>query len=116
MLVKVNARLVDPDGVGPLEGLTAELLDKDVLSTDSLATARVSADGRVEFLFDLDKANNLDSLGEIWPDLFVQVRDAAGAVVFRSQVMPNVRFLVPDRTTTAPRTTIDVDFPRAIDR
>lgn len=115
MLVKVNARLVDPAGVGTLEGLTAELFDQDVLSDDSLATARVSADGRVEFLFDLDKANNLDSLGEVWPDLFVKVRDAAGAVIFRSQVMSNVRFLVPDPTTAAIRTTIDLDFPRAVD-
>ncbi|MFM6174306.1 MAG: hypothetical protein ACKPB4_19640 [Sphaerospermopsis kisseleviana] len=110
MLVKVNARLVDPRGVEALEGLTAELFDKDVLSDDSLAKARVVADGRVEFLFDLDKANNLDSLGEVWPDLFVWVSDAAGAVIFRSEVVPNVRFLVPDRTT------IDLDFPCNLDR
>jgi len=64
MLVKVNARLTGQDSAISLEGLTAELFDKDPLTAALLARGRVSAQGTAEFVFDLNKANDLDSLGE----------------------------------------------------
>lgn len=62
MLVKVNATLEDSKVAVALEGLTAELLDKDPLSSDRLVKAIVAPKNRVEFVFDLTKANDLDSL------------------------------------------------------
>lgn len=113
MLVKVNATLVDSSSTESLQGLTAELLDKDPLSTDFLGKAIVGPQGRVEFVFDLTRANDLDSLGEVRPDLHVVVRDRAGAEAFRSHVIPNVAFLEVDPVTGARRTTVDLVFRRA---
>jgi len=92
--------------------ITAELFDKDPLTTALLAKGRVSSQGTVEFVFDLNKANDLDSLGETCPDLFVTVRDTNEMLLFQSGVIWNVPFLDPDPTTRTPRTTVDLDFQR----
>ncbi len=112
MLVKVNATLVDPNAVTSLEGLTAELFDKDPLSVNLLAKGTVAPPGRVEFVFDITKTSDLDSLGELYPDLFVTVRDTDGNLRFRSRTIPDVRFLDSDAATGTPLTTVDLDFQR----
>ena len=111
MLVKVNATLANPSAAS-CGGLTAELFDKDPLSATLLAKGKVTADGRVEFVFDVTKANDLDSPGEVHPDLFVTIRDANGTLLFRSRTIPNVRFLENDAVTGTARTTVDLAFER----
>ena len=66
----------------------------------------------VEFVFDITKTSDLDSPGELYPDLFVTVRDTDGNLRFRSRTIPDVRFLDSDAATGTPRTTIDLDFQR----
>lgn len=109
-LVKVDATLEDSGGVVGLEGLTAELFDKDPLSVDRLAKTIVGPKGRVEFIVDLTKANDLDSLGEGRPDLFVVVKDRALSEPFRDAVMSNVGFPNIDPVTGAKCTTVDAVF------
>ena len=112
MLVKVNATLVDSSAVASLEGLTAELSDKDLLSATFLAKGTVQADGRVDFMFDITKTSDLDSPGELYPDLFVTVRDKDGNLLFRSRMIPNVRFLDNDPVSGTARTTVELEFQR----
>ena len=112
MLVKVNATLVDLNAATSLEGLTAELFDKDPLSVNLLAKGMVTPHGRVEFVFDITKTSDLDSPGELYPDLFVTVRDTDGNLRFRSRTIPDVRFLDSDAVTGTARTTVDLDFQR----
>lgn len=112
MLVKVNATLVATDMKAAIEGRTAELFDKDPLSATVLAKATVRTGGLVEFTFDITKTSDIDSLGELHPDLFVTVRDTDGNVLFRSRTLPNVRFLNKDTVTGTACTTVDLKFPQ----
>jgi hypothetical protein len=112
MLVKVNATLVTQDVTASLVGRTAELFDKDPLSATLLAKAEVKAGGLVEFIFDITKASDLDSPGELHPDLFVIFRNTDGKVLFRSRMIPNVGFLASDAAAGTACTTVDLAFER----
>lgn len=110
MLVKVNATLITSAGMKPLEGRTAELFDKDPLSATVLAKGMVRPGGLVEFIFDVTKSSDVDSPGELHPDLFVTVRDADGSQLFQSRLIPNVRFLDNDAVTGSASTTVELVF------
>ena len=112
MLFKVNATLVDSNAAASLEGLTVEFFDKDLLSATLLAKGTVKADGLVDFMFDITKTSDLDSPGELYPDLFVTVRDKDGNLLFRSRMIPNVRFLDNDPVSGTARTTVELEFQR----
>lgn len=91
-MARVLVRVRDASGA-PLAGAAyrVRLYDQDALYDDFLAERRPDADGCVEFVFDLARAQSLDSPRETRPDLYVTVvRD--GDELARSRVERDVDF------------------------
>ena len=109
MIVKVNAE-IKTTPIRNFSGMKAELHDADPISDDHLATAVVSSDGKLEYLFDTEDAEGGDSPFEKRPDLYILIKNPDGDIIFRSLVLNNVDFDQRDPISGDRKSTLDLVF------
>lgn len=114
-LVKFIARLVHADTGQPLTdaGYSVRFFDHDLFKDDALGTSALSDKGVAEVICSTASWQTgvlgklFQRLKEQKPDVFLEVRDASGRVVYVSPIK-SVDPLAPDEVTGRVNTTIDL--------
>ena len=106
--IQILARFLGTHGVVPYERMRARLWDQDLVSNDLLGEAALDPMGCVAFQFDLKSISSIDSLGEVQPDLYIQIL-LDDVDVFRTAVKKDV-LLMADGSADPLRSTSALDL------
>jgi hypothetical protein len=106
--IQISARFLGTHGVVPYERMRARLWDQDLVSDDMLGEAALDPMGRVTFEFNSKSISSIDSLGEVQPDLYIQIL-LDGADVFRTAVKKDL-LLIADGSAEPLRSTNALDL------
>lgn len=115
-LIKFVARIIHEETNEPLDGtgLTARFYDRDLFKDDPLGHAAISSDGVTEILCSADQYQTgllgklFSRLKEKKPDIYIEVADGKGEVLYRSAVRWDVDPLKVDEVTGRVNPTIDL--------
>ena len=106
--IQILARFLGTHGVVPYERMRARLWDQDLVSNDLLGESALDPMGCVTFQFDLKSISSIDSLGEVQPDLYIQIL-LDGVDVFRTAVKKDL-LLIADGSAEPLRSTNALDL------